>query len=637
MVDTALDRSAAGAASDSGGSVKRWRRWIFAVLVVATMALLIFGMARILGQDGLTPVEIAMLAVFALNLPWLTIGLWNAIIGLAIWHLSRDPVGFIFPAVRHGRGDVPLKGRTAIVMPIHNEEPQRVFRHLRALVESLDATGQADAFDIFVLSDTQDRDVSKEEAVRFGIWKASDHRPERLHYRRRPRNEKHKVGNIRDFLDRWGDSYDYMLVLDADSLMSGEAVLRMTRVMEATPGLGILQTLVTGLPNASPFARIFQFGMRHGMRTYTMGSAWWQQDQGPYWGHNAILRLAPFRDHCKLPQLPGKPPLGGDVLSHDQVEAVLMRRAGYEVRVLPDEFGSYEENPPTLPDFVKRDLRWCQGNMQYTKLLGMNGLLPLGRVQLLLAILMYMTAPLWFTFLFLGFGQAIVGGGSPMWPDLMSGLPAPGDNAAVTFFIILMAITFAPKLAGFADVLLSRGALRAYGGLPRFAGGMLVETVFSVLLSPIMALAQSIFIIGLFLGRKIAWDAQARTSRSISLREALRGLWPQTLLGVVAAATLIAFVPSVLPWAVPILAGLLLAIPFAVISSWERPGQWLVRAGLCAIPEEREIPDVLSAAGHGQLARPAPGRHGDKPPALPPSLSGGSATPVGAGVRARSD
>ena len=186
-----------------------------------------------------------------------------------------------------------------------------------------------------------------------------------LHYRRRPANTGFKAGNLREFAERTDGDYDHMIVLDADSLMSAAAMLRLVRVMQANPRLGILQTLVTGQPAESAFARIFQFGMRHSMRTHTIGIAWWQGPSGPYWGHNAIIRLQPFIAHCRLPVLPGRPPLGGPVLSHDQVEAALMRAAGYEVRVIADEFESWEENPPSLPDFIKRDLRWCQGNMQY--------------------------------------------------------------------------------------------------------------------------------------------------------------------------------------------------------------------------------------------------------------------------------
>ena len=186
-----------------------------------------------------------------------------------------------------------------------------------------------------------------------------------------------------------------MLPLDADSLMSGDQIVRLTRMMQAHPKIGILQSLVVGMPSSSAFARIFQFGMRHGMRSYTMGQAWWVGDCGPFWGHNALVRIKPFHEQCDLPMLPGKPPLGGHVLRHDQVEATLMRRAGYEVRVLPEERGSWEENPPTMLEFARRDVRWCQGNMQYLKLLDLPGLYPMSRFQLVWAILMFIGIPAW--------------------------------------------------------------------------------------------------------------------------------------------------------------------------------------------------------------------------------------------------
>ena len=221
-------------------------------------------------------------------------------------------------------------------------------------------------------------------------------------YRRREDNPGFKAGNIRDFCERLGHLHDYALVLDADSLMSADAILRLVRTMQRNPRLGILQHLTVGMPTASPFARVFQFGMRLGMRSYTVGSAWWQGDSGPYWGHNALIRLRPFIEHCNLPKLPGRPPLGGWILSHDQVEAVLMRRAGYEVRVLPEEAGSWEENPPTLIEFIRRDLRWCQGNMQYWHFLLLPGLPPVSRYQLVFAILMFLGSPAWIALLLIG-------------------------------------------------------------------------------------------------------------------------------------------------------------------------------------------------------------------------------------------
>ena len=217
-------------------------------------------------------------------------------------------------------------------MPVHNEDPARVIRHLEETVASLDATGEAAAFEIFLLSDTQDRPIAAAEVAAFSRWRERTPMPARLHYRRRLDNHGQKTGNLWDFLERHGKRFDHMLVLDADSVMSGAAILRQVRIMEGHPGIGILQQLIVCLPNFGPFPRIFQFGMRHAMRAYTVGSAWWQGDCGPYWGHNALIRIAPFMAHCRLPVLPGGPPLGGRVLSHDQVEAVLMRQAGWEVR-----------------------------------------------------------------------------------------------------------------------------------------------------------------------------------------------------------------------------------------------------------------------------------------------------------------
>ena len=271
-----------------------------------------------------------------------------------------------------------------------------------------------------------------------------------LTYRRREHNTGFKAGNIRDFCDRWGKHHDFALVLDADSLMTADAVLRLVRIMQANPQLGILQSLVTGMPSTSAFARIFQFGMRLGMRSYTIGSAWWQGDCGPYWGHNAIVRLAPFMEHCQLPVLGKSALIAGHVLSHDQVEAVLMRRAGYEVRVLPEEGASFEQNPPTLIEFIRRDLRWCQGNMQYWHFLVMPGLKLVSRYQLAFALLMFLGSPAWIGLLVFGtIAVALAGSGEAfIRPD-----------AGFAVFGIVLVMWFAPKIATVIDVL-TRPSLR---------------------------------------------------------------------------------------------------------------------------------------------------------------------------------
>ncbi|MEQ8585566.1 MAG: glucans biosynthesis glucosyltransferase MdoH [Thalassobaculaceae bacterium] len=573
------------------------RRWMFFGLVTATSLGLLAWMTRLLGGDGLDALDIAMLALFGGTLPWVIIGLWNAVIGVGLLHLRKDWLASVVPIDGLEDQTSAVTAKTAIVMPVYNEDPARVFRHLRVVESSLISTGQATAFEIFLLSDSTDPDIAAEEERRFAAWQAVSPASDRIHYRRRRDNTRQKVGNIEEFCDTHGDRFEHMIVLDADSLMSGDAIVRLVRLMQRNPRLGILQTLAVGMPSSSAFARIFQFGMRHGMRAYTTGSAWWQGDSGPYWGHNAILRMAAFRAHCRLPRLPGKAPLGGEILSHDQVEAAMMRAAGYEVRVLPIEGGSYEENPPSLLDFIKRDLRWCQGNLQYFKLVGWPLWRPLGRVQLALAILMYLSAPMWLGFIALGMTRLFAGGLAPesgvaFSEALWSGIEW---NEGVALFATMMAITFAPKIMGVVDIMLSAAKRRRYGGGLRMTAGALLELVFGMFVAPVVAVAQSIFIVALLFGRRITWNAQMRDPRDVRWHQALATLWPQTLVGLAFAGTLAVLAPSVLPWAAPIVMAWLLAVPFAVLSASPRLGRLLQRHRLCAIPEEFEVPPEIAA------------------------------------------
>ena len=581
------------------------RRTVFFVLVLATMGGALGGFARLIGGDGYGVLEWLMLGCLALTLPWTIIGFWNAVIGLSILHIRRDPAGYVTPMLRDGDEERPLRGRTALLMAIHDEDPDAVFRHLRATVESLDRAGSGEAFDVFVLSDTRDAVIAADEERLFEAWRRVDHAPERLRYRRRTVNTDHKTGNIWAWLDQHGADYDYFVTLDADSLMSGRLLTRLVRIMDQNPGLGILQTLIVGLPSASAFARIFQFGMRHGMRAYTTGSAWWLGDAGPYWGHNALIRTAAFIRHCRLPHLPGKPPLGGLILSHDMVEAALMRRAGYEVRVIPEEGGSFEVNPPTLPEFIRRDLRWCQGNMQYWRLLPVGGFRAMGRLQLALAILMYLAGPAWLGFMLAGLVKAMsVGlGGSwgwgaadelaaeAIWSETMVAL-------GIGLFAIMMTVNLTPKLAGLVDVALRPEARRAYGGGRALATSAVAEFFFALVIGPAMAVAQTIFIAGLPFGRMVRWEPQRRADHSVTFTDAVRGLWPQCLLGLVMLVGFAVAMPSVLPWTLPVVGGLVLAIPFAWLTARPSLGRTLTRHGLCAVPEEREAPLTVQLAGY---------------------------------------
>jgi membrane glycosyltransferase len=575
------------------------RRAGFVALNLGTLALLTWGIVRVFGQGGWTATDIVILVCFLFGAPWTVMGLWNSLIGVWLLHGRRDGLALAAPHLAAGDTDAPIASRVALAMTVRNEDPLRSYQRLAVMREGLDATGWGRNFDIFILSDTSDAGVAAEEERLFHAM-----RPQlggmRAEYRRRTSNEGFKAGNVREFLCNRGRGYDLYLPLDSDSLMSGAAILRMVRIMEAYPGIGILQSLVVGSPAASAFARMFQFGMRHGMRSFTMGAAWWQGDCGPYWGHNALIRIRPFRRHCRLPVLPGRPPLGGHILSHDQIEAVLIRRAGHEVRVIPVEGESWEENPPTLMDFTKRDLRWCQGNMQYWRLLGLRGLRPVSRFQVFAAIMMYLGAPAWMLMTAAAAAKLIEGDYGQV--DLALG---------IAMFFIMFAVSLVPKLMGMLDIALTPGGAARYGGRLRFALGGLAETLFSILLAPVVAFRVTLFLIGLVLGKSVIWGGQNRDAYRLSWADAGRGLWPQTLfgLGLLASIGLASGAQSVV-WAGPMIAGLSLAMPFAVLTAHPGFGRWTARLGLCAVPDEVAPPETLRRLEGVALET---GRH-DSPP-----------------------
>jgi membrane glycosyltransferase len=356
--------------------------------------------------------------------------------------------------------------------------------------------------------------------------------------------------------------------------------------MQANPSLGILQGLVVGLPSTSAFTRLFQYGMRLGMRSFTMGSAWWQADCGPYWGHNAVIRLAPFIEHCELPALTSRDGTTRHILSHDQVEAVLMRRAGFEVRVFPQEDESWEENPTTLSEYIGRDLRWCAGNLQYIHLLTLPGIKLMNRYQLALAIFMFLGSPAWIAMLVLGTLALSL---TPNAADFAQS----GESLILLIFALLM--WYLPKIAGAVDVLLRKEERARFGGGWRFGLSLTLEMLFSILMTPITWLNHTIFIVGLVLGKKAGWTAQSRDDHTIPLADAVRQFWPHTLLGLVLSGLLLATHPAVLPYALVFFSGLLLAIPLAVVTSLPSLGRWMIAHRLLSLPEEINPPEVLLA------------------------------------------
>jgi membrane glycosyltransferase len=568
----------------------RRRRVGVALANLALYAALLVWLAAILGSGGWSALRAAIFIAFAFAAPWSVLGVCNSLIGFWLLHFRADALEQAAPFALPLEA-APLKTRGAILMTLRNENPARAFSRLRAIKTSLDALPEGAGFDFFVLSDTTANAIAEAEEAEFSRWRDSANDSARLHYRRRAENIGFNAGNIADFIEKWGGDYEFMIPLDADSLMDGATIVRLAHIGEAFPKIGIIQTLVVGAPSHSAFARIFQFGMRAGMRAYTMGATFWAGDCGPFWGHNALVRIAPFAAYCELPELKsGKP-----ILSHDQIEAALMRRGGFEVRVLPVEGGSFEENPPSLLDFVQRETRWCRGNMQYPHLLGTPGLLPMSRFQLLWAISMFIGAPAWTAILLF----------AALLPATENVADFPAASAKALYLLFLV-FYLTPKLAGFLDLVLQKRGVARYGGALRFGAGVLVETFCSFIVGAANNLNISLLLVSLPSGPKIEWGAQARDVHGVSWRAAARAFWPHLVFGVLVVDLAAGFAPELAMWSLPLTAGYFLAIPFAVASASPRLGRWFAARGLCATPEEFCLPEILQALSSAPDGDPAP-------------------------------
>lgn len=543
-------------------------------------------MHRALGPAVSPPAHVAILILFAFTLPWMVIGFWNATIGFIICRFVREPLALVVPDALHANSSAPITLSTALLLCIRNETPERLERNIEVMLAGLKGPEIAPHIHLYVLSDTDNQQIGEQEQACFDAMQSRWTQSIAITYRRRTDNKGYKAGNIADFCERWGSRHDIAITLDADSFMTGTAIKRLIRIMQATPTLGILQGLVVGLPSTSGFTRLFQYGMRLGMRSYTMGSAWWQSDCGPYWGHNAAIRLAPFIAHCELPSLPGPNGTTRHILSHDQIEAVLMRKAGFDVRVIPQEDESWEENPPTLVEYIRRDLRWCEGNLQYVHLLRLPGLLFMSRYQLCVAIFMFLGSPAWIALLTLGIVSACF---SADPSQIMQG------SYGVVLMIATLLMWYLPKIAGATDVISRASERKRFGGGWRFVTGFTLEMIFSILMTPITWLNHTMFMTGLVFGRKAGWGAQARDDHSIPLSTAIKQFWPHTVLGLAGVFGLLVSHPQLLPYSFFALGGLLLSIPIAVLTSLPIFGATLIRHRLLSLPEEIDPPEALKS------------------------------------------
>jgi len=574
-----------------------WRRTAFFGLTLLTASTGGFLMLDILRANGLGPLEMTGLITFVVLFIWISGAFWTAVAGFAVRLFGRDPA--VLPPESDPTRE--LQGRTAVVLPICNEQTARVFAGLDATWGSLAEQPQARRFDFFVLSDTRRPEIAEMEERAWREMVVRRGAIGRLFYRRRSENSGRKAGNLTEFVRNWGGAYDYMLVLDADSVMSGQALVTLAQMMDSHPQVGIIQALPLLAGRETLFARLLQFAVRLNGPMFGSGLAFWQLGESNYWGHNAIVRLRPFADHCSLPRLRGSPPFGGEIMSHDIVEAALMRRAGYHIWLVPDIAGSWEEVPTNVIDYAARDRRWAQGNLQHLGVMPMRGLHWLSRIHMLTGILSYVTSPMWLLVLIVSSVltsiEAVTGhqyfqpGAHalfPSWPQYRNG-------EIIALLSMTVTILMLPKLLGASLALGNRQMRAAYGGARRLIGGVLFEQLMSMLLAPTMMLFHTSFVLRALIGRSVSWDAQPRADRGITWREGLlRHKW-HLLLGLVWGGAILALAPKFIWWMLPVIAGMLTAVPFTVLTSRADLGRALRARGWLLTPEESAPPPELIA------------------------------------------
>ncbi len=575
-------------------SVALRRAYIF----VGTAALTAAGcyeMYQVLQVGGITILEAMVLALFVLLFAWIAFSFVSALAGFVVLLFrKRDELGI--------DTDTPLgsvRGRIAMLLPTYNEDPHRIMARLRAIYESVSDTGCAEQFDWFVLSDTTDPSVWIAEEKCFLQLRHSV--GGRLFYRHRPENVARKSGNIEDWVRRFGAGYDHMIILDADSLMTGDTIVRLAAAMEQHPGVALIQTLPIVVNARTLFARMQQFAGRLYGPLIAAGIAWWHGSEGNYWGHNAIIRVRAFAQDAGLPELRGRKPFGGHILSHDFVEAALMRRAGWAIHMAPALGGSFEECPPSLLDFAARDRRWCQGNLQHLAVLPAHGLHWVSRLHLLTGIGSYLTAPLWLIFLAFGIlislqAQFVRPEYFPKGFSLFPQWPAQDPVLAAWVFLGTMGLLIVPKLLAWILLLTQRDNRKRFGGGLAALAGILTETFLSGLIAPVMMIFQSSAVGEILLGRDAGWQVQRRDDGEVPRAEMMRKYALPTLAGILMAASAWAVSLPLLLWMGPVILGLLLAIPIALLSSRTTSGAAKQRPGLFATPEQTAPPQVLVRA-----------------------------------------
>ncbi len=579
------------------------RRIVYAILTVITAITGVYMMYDILSANGITMLEAVILILFAISFCWISTAFWSAMFGFILLMLRLDPLT-LKPIDSFYDDALPITTRTAVVMPIYNEDTHRVIAGFEATLNSLVATGEIEHFDFFMLSDTTKLDIAQRERDQ---WQQFTNRigdlSKQTFYRRREKNLHRKVGNIAEFLQRWGKNYEHMIVLDADSVMSGTCLLRMVRTMQANPRSGLIQTVPIPVRQTTFFGRFVQFAAVLYSPMLATGIAFWQTGAANYWGHNAIIRVQAFLDHCGLPTLPGKAPFGGDILSHDFVEAAMLRRAGWDVFLLADLEGSYEEVPCNIIDYATRDRRWVQGNIQHLGILDAGGLHPISRLHFLLGATAYISSLIWLLMLVLSTADAIVRAlhsneyftnsapamehfiNLPQWPIAKTGL-------IIALIVMTTMLLLFPKVMGIISTMAHRR--EQFGGTKAIIRGTLVETAFAVLIAPIMMAFHAYFVVSVLLGFKVNWDAQDREGRLLTWGESFARTLKTTIAAVLWGYMTFTYAPIFFWWLMPILTGLVLAAPIVRYSSSLTLGEDCRKHSIFISPDETNEDPVLT-------------------------------------------
>ena len=555
----------------------------------------------VLSADTIGPLDLLILVLVALLFAWSAFSFLSALAGFVVG-LGGAPCDLGL----NGDGPLPrLSSRTAVLAPIYNEAPRPVFSRLQAICESIVATGAGAPFDVYVLSDTTDPDIQASEYLLFRQLKWRLGASMRIYYRHRRENVARKAGNIAEWVRRFGGAYAQMVVLDADSLMEGETLVRLAGAMERQPDIGLIQTAPAIVNRHTLFSRAEQFASRLYGPMLARGVAWWSGSEGNYWGHNAIIRVQAFAAHGGLPELAGPKPFGGHIMSHDFVEAALLRRAGWRVHMATGLGGSYEESPPTLAALLARDRRWCQGNLQHVPIVWARGLHWISRFHLLRGISAYLVAPLWLSLL----ASAVLLPLRPEWGQSAEApLPVPGsgfDGAAVgVVFGLGLGFLLAPKVLACMQMLRA-GEGGRFGGAGLAALNVVVESLLSMLVAPLIMISHTCSLAAVVAGRDSGWAAQAREEAGADLRQMARLHAPDTAIGLGLAIAAISSSARPFLWMTPVIVGLVMAIPMASAGASGRLGRSARRAGVLLVPEELRPPQILVRANAISAGWPA--------------------------------